>query len=441
MVEVENFKCLKKVSARLAPITVLIGPNGSGKSSLCQALVLLKQSLGQPKILVDGPYLSLGEFEDIVNKEAESKEISIRVEGEVSLAQAKILGLDEAVKFQYKASFSSEGLAYHETRLNVSPGLLSDQIFHKPQTPSELTKEFRGIWRRGQRIGEFARILFDKIAISLTTSNSVGEALILGGFSYPSNMEELAYNVRRSCEELVRAPRTAIERIFFVPGIRGISQPSLYLWSRLVEDFTTKEGPSEQASRLASIFGYRPEVSESVSQWIAQLAKARIRHRLVPENKISLEILTPRVIGNIVNEGLGLNQIIFPLAQLAAAQRGSTVMIEEPELHLHPKAQGELVKIFLEIVKNENKQIIMTTHSEHILFRLLVAVAKKQLKPKDLAVHYFEKPSDATASDVKELGIDEKGRLKEGLPSFFEEDLNEFREYLNALTGGPPNEV
>lgn len=99
---------------------------------------------------------------------------------------------------------------------------------------------------------------------------------------------------------------------------------------------------------------------------------------------------------------------------------------------MHPKAQSDLIDIFVEICKEENKQILLTTHSEHILFRLLTKVAEGELTPEDLAIYYFTK--EDTYAIATELEIDEKGRLKGGLPGFFEEELKEFKEYLDALT-------
>ena len=81
----------------------------------------------------------------------------------------------------------------------------------------------------------------------------------------------------------------------------------------------------------------------------------------------------------------------------------------------------------------EKKQLIITTHSEHILFRLLSSVAAGDLALKDLAINYFEKKDGIT--EVTPLDIDEKGRVKGGLPGFFETELNELSTYIGALSG------
>jgi predicted ATPase len=440
----ENFERLKRVSVRLAPITVLVGPNGSGKSSLCQALCLLKQSLGETRLKVDGPHLSLGTFDEIVNVDADPRQISIEVEGETDVAGAKVLGLDgREVKFAYGASFGADALLEHRVRLLVRPpGIITFEdvrpemrIVAGEPPAIKRTTELQGRWSRGGRMeARPEKIAVDTQGqVSLSADGAVGSALAVVGGSIRPGYEERYGEIKDACKELTRVPWATIDKIYFVPGLRGIDRPMLGLQEQPTNEFATKEGPSQQASMLASTLGYRPEIADIVSGWTEQLVKTKVRQRLMPFRMTSVEALSQRVAGNIVNEGLGLNQLLFPFAQVAITPLDSTIMIEEPELHLHPRAQSQLVDIFLEITKLQRKQIILTTHSEHILFRLLTAVARKDLKVEDLAVHYFEKRPEDVASEIKELKIDEKGRLEGGLPGFFEEDLKEFREYLDAL--------
>ena len=78
----------------------------------------------------------------------------------------------------------------------------------------------------------------------------------------------------------------------------------------------------------------------------------------------------------MVAEGFGSNSLILLLHQLLNAKKGATVLIEEPEIHLHPKAQADLAEVLADTAKAEEKQIIMTTHSEYVAGRLLTLVAE-----------------------------------------------------------------
>lgn len=84
----ENFKCFgRPTTIPLARISVFIGPNGSGKSSPIQALMLLKQSLGQASLLLNGNFIQLGEFSDIAYKHDEQSLITIGFSSVTGLRQ------------------------------------------------------------------------------------------------------------------------------------------------------------------------------------------------------------------------------------------------------------------------------------------------------------------------------------------------------------------
>jgi predicted ATPase len=106
-------------------------------------------------------------------------------------------------------------------------------------------------------------------------------------------------------------------------------------------------------------------------------------------------------------------------------------MIGEPEAHLHPRAQSELARLFIRIASTERKQLLIETHSEHILNSLLHAVAKGDLSKEALAIYYFE--SQGGKAEVRRLVVDQNGRVEGGLPGFFDQSLTELTEYLETL--------
>ena len=117
---------------------------------------------------------------------------------------------------------------------------------------------------------------------------------------------------------------------------------------------------------------------------------------------------------------------------LVTADKGATVLIEEPEIHLHPKAQAELAEVLADTAKSDGKQIIMTTHSEHVAGRLLTLVAENKLTTEDLAIYSFEKDEKGECS-ASEIEVTELGQTQGGLTGFFETDLAEMDRYVKAL--------
>ena len=75
--------------------------------------------------------------------------------------------------------------------------------------------------------------------------------------------------------------------------------------------------------------------------------------------------------------------------QLVKTPAGGLAAIEEPETHLHPKAIAKLGDVFVEIATKENKQLLLATHSDHLLLSLLNNVAERKLAADDLAIYYF----------------------------------------------------
>ena len=108
------------------------------------------------------------------------------------------------------------------------------------------------------------------------------------------------------------------------------------------------------------------------------------------------------------------------LATLADSPEGAIVTIEEPELHLDPAAQARLVGILVRQATEANKQIVLTTHSDHLLYPLLECVARAEcpLAGGDVAMHYFNTDESGNAAGAERLPINERGQMPGGLRGF-----------------------
>jgi len=96
-------------------------------------------------------------------------------------------------------------------------------------------------------------------------------------------------------------------------------------------------------------------------------------------------------------------------------------IIEQPELHLHPSLQANLINIFLdEQLKNRN--FIIETHSEHIIRKIQVLIAKGEIEKDRVAVYYFDKDEKTGTTSIKKMEMEDNGFFKEPWPDgFFDE--------------------
>ena len=202
---------------------------------------------------------------------------------------------------------------------------------------------------------------------------------------------------------------------------------------RYFDHISIQKGLGVLEEQLASNLGYSRATEERISEVIRRVTGTGIRVETVPPQSVEVNSLGPSGVVNIVLEGFGANALILLVHELIEAGKGATVLIEEPEIHLHPKAQAELAEVMAEMAKAEDKQIIMTTHSEHIAGRLLTLVAEKRLTTDELAIYSFDKDNETGECSAMEIGVTELGQTEGGLTGFFDTNLAEMDRYVKAL--------
>lgn len=133
----------------------------------------------------------------------------------------------------------------------------------------------------------------------------------------------------------------------------------------------------------------------------------------------------------LVNQGMGVNQILFLLAKILY-DKNHLICIDEPEIHLHPVLIEQFVRVLVEIAQKENKQFLFSTHSEHWLMSLLAEVYERHLSADDLKVYFFQKEGMATT--VESQKILENGQIEGGLKNFLEAQMSLANRFFPAET-------
>ena len=233
-------------------------------------------------------------------------------------------------------------------------------------------------------------------------------------------------------QENPNAHEKVLETLMFVPAIRGLIHPTYDLGEQNVEYLSLIQGFDKQELQLATNLIYGRTEAEELSRMLLKVTGVGLRADTIPGRRVEVKSLLSAGAVNISGEGFGTNSLIQLFHQLIVAERGATVLIEEPEIHLHPKAQAELAEVMADVAKDEDKQIIMTTHSEYVAGRLLTLVAEGKLTTDDLAIYSFEKDEKGECS-ATEIEVTERGQTKGGLTGFDEATRDEMRRYADGL--------
>lgn len=406
----ENFKCFRKVEINPRLITVFVGPNGTGKSSVVQALALLKQSLGSNGLRLKGDLLNLEHSSDLAHGLQEPPTtMDIGFAGFETFGDEADLGFDGDVDFEYHGRFSGTTLVSDSGMLTF--GFEGEKFTINVKSTDSFPK----------------RVPFGPYEGRLQYVSAVGELLSVRDWRGTP-----AIALQRGLQNIIGAPKSMLKSARFVNAVRGLVQYRYPIGDRLVDDLQSAGGLSQQEQQTATNLSYSRPLESKISGLLQRVTGVGLSTPNVPSQAVEVRALAPVGEVNIVTEGFGTNALLFLFWQLVDAPNGATVMIEEPEIHLHPKAQAELASTLAEVAKAESKQLIMTTHSEHIVGRLLTLVAEKKLSTDELAIYAFEK-DEAGVCNAKELEVNDDGRVTGGIRDFFETNLDELDRFVRAL--------
>ena len=413
-VTLENFKCFRQLSINPKLVTLLIGPNGTGKSGVMQSLLLLKQSADVGEQLeIDGTFVRFSPS-DFVNHSVNPglSDVGLSISGNWAVEVGRESSLVEfLIGFRYWSDGIPSKAKLGRTRFRYS-GVEFDIDSGRPYTPDSQ------LHLRDPNNPEGM----------LPYATRRGGLNVFEVLTRPDDYRPFSRFLHETCQ----APTRVMENLRMVPAVRGLVRQTYILGPEKIRNISSQHGLSQQEEELSSSLGYsRPEVSK-VSNWMEKVTGVAFRTDVVPPQSAMPISVSPSGEVSLVAEGFGTNSLVHLLFELARAVPSSTVLIEEPEIHLHPSAQADLASVMAEEAKTSHKQVIMTTHSEHIAGRLLTMLAERKLSTEDLAIYSFEKDENGVCSAV-ELELTENGQVLGGLKSFFQVDMDEMRRYVEAL--------
>jgi len=385
-IKISGFRSIEKQEVDLAPLTVLYGPTASGKSSLLYSLLVLKNFVANPNQQSDGffsiGFINLGGFDACLFNHEPEREIKVLFsseDGEYGVAILK-----DKAEVYLKSNLGIEMKA----KINIPYALNQNFTFQYKEKEDEYSINWNGIT--------------SSVAPKQPTADTQQRAL------------ELATKLNRIPE--------ALKKIDIVPHKRGFFKP-FYSPTTISPIPTTED-------EVASLIINDPNLSPKISVDLEKIIERDFRLYTPPGTATVYFKSTDkksRVPGDLVNDGFGVNQIVYMLAKIHRVDI-KTILIEEPEIHLHPKMIRYLVRVLYEIIRNEEKQIILVTHSEILVSSLLAAIADKTVSPDDIKCYLASKENKATIFQHQE--IQENGQIKGGLSSFMEGEIEDLKAML-----------
>jgi predicted ATPase len=405
-VSIVNFKAVKRVDITLTPLTVFVGENGAGKSTVLQALSILKRSLGQTAVNTELPYANLGGLHLLVPA---AQTCTITFAGSTPMELKPLVS--GILSYRCSVSFDAQGLSAYKTEVTHS---------------SQLT--LRNEWNRyGVNTIEPGAFNYGKSKINFAPANTIGDVFRVGGYSIGDPRDtELIEDLNRSFQALSRVIRSTLESFFVVGPLRGLTEPVYPLGGQPIADFAPRAGIIELGRNLATNLAYDPVAADEISKWEKEILGVSLKTELVPGAQVLVK--NPETKSDFVNEGFGSNQLLFILERVARSPHDSSIGIEEPEIHLHPKAQFAFGKWASKTVPAVGKQLILLTHSADVVTGILAGVRHKVIRPEEVSVWFFERTDREIA--VTKSEVDAEGEVTgPALKSFLESTAAQLSEY------------
>lgn len=397
----------------LTPVTMFLGTNSSGKSTLIQSLLLLKQTVQSPDRTVHlnlggdevNDLFNFGDFENVLKQGASPRRFE--------------LGFDFTRPSFERVKTGSYNCTYVMTSARATA---TEEL-----TLATTETKFRSIRRHK---ASYSLMVDDESqprgkSRSFAPERSIGlSAEALNTLGSDSEM----------FEDLSLAARRELEGITYLGPLRRKPERD-YVWNRSTPGEVGTEGHKAVDVLLASALIRDDEggaVIGGVSKWLKRMGIAeRIEVKQIGRST-RYEVVVHRdgVESNLRDVGIGVSQVLPVLTVAYFAPVGSTVILEEPEIHLHPLAQSVLAELFVEVSRERNIQFLVETHSEH-LFRRMQTLIAEQAASKDQCSMFFVERRGADAK-LTSLDIGDFGEVKNWPVNFFGDSIGEARKQAQA---------
>jgi len=395
---------------------MLLGTNSSGKSTLIQSLLLLRQTVQSPDRTIHlnlggdelHDFFNFGDFDNVLTQGATPRQFQIRFD----FQRPKNMGQVTAGSFQCSYGQTSSGAVDVQTL----------RLWQADDCQVAVTRREKGAYSLVMNAESQVRMKSRDLAPERSIALSAKALTALG--TDGAMVEDMSLAVRRELESIV-----------YLGPLRRKPERD-YVWNKSKPGEVGVDGHKAVDVLLASTLlrgEDKNEIADSVSYWLKRMKvaeKLEVR-QIGRSSRYEVVIHRDGVIANLRDVGIGISQVLPVLTVAFFAPPGSTILLEEPEIHLHPLAQSVLAEMFVDVSKKRKVQFIVETHSEHLFRRMQTLVAKEKTKVDDCAMYFVEKGKKG--AQLRLLNLDEYGRLTNWPDHFFGDAMGETREQARLM--------
>ncbi len=418
-IRMKNFKSwADSGEVQLAPLTGFFGTNSSGKSSLLQMLLLLKQTTEQKdaeEVIFFGnenSLVNLGNFREVIHGHRLGAELEFELACELTHSRSNNNNIpkDGSQSKQMVNRFAFSGMIQTEQGKSIvkriayrsSPEARESIIYHEGSIffPSRYEEER------------------DQHKINLNTcygkTSSIGVSKSIKHLrEFSASFEELFSHV-----DYLGPVRVQPQRHHHWEGThpKGIDP-----WGGSAIDALLSAGVRKLKSSNKEDAAL---IEDRISEWLQKMELAHSFQLISTEalDDQNYEVRIQKSPGSaevtLADMGYGLADVLPMLVYCYYVPEGSTLILEQPGIHLHPMVQSQLADLLIEVITVRNLQILVESHSEHLLTRLQRRIAEKQIDQNNVALYFCR--NNEGVSTIEKLDVDsESGDIKNWPENFF----------------------
>lgn len=425
---VEGYKSLRtRQEIEIRPLTVLAGVNSSGKSSAMQPLLLLKQTLETPydpgPLQLSGPNVDVTEIEQVL----------ARGPKRASTAQEFKFGVtirDHSTEWTFGKDPSGD--------LRVRS--METAVIDRPKTG----RKFRTVSLREGMTSSRLQDLFPELnqilkarpkKINLSFTVVRRRCFLLPGIRVDDMPVPIPIHTELASDQAQRE----LARVIHLPALRG--NPRRTYRTVAVEN----EFPGTFDTYTAGVIAaWRSrEETEQLERLRLDLQELRLTWKVEARkiNDAEVELLVGRLpqpqrggawdLVNIADVGFGVSQTLPVVVALLVAGPGQLVYLEQPEIHLHPRAQVAFANLLKRAV-DRGVRVVVETHSSLLIRALQTLVARQELYTDDLILHWFSRDPRTGDTKIDTAELDHTGAFGDWPEDFVEVQLETEARYLDA---------